>query len=64
MYADASKGNRPSYIKALNGEEATKLYDCFNNKLSEVINTKTGIFGTDMEVELLNDGPITIIIEK
>jgi len=64
LYADASKGNRPSYIKALNGEEATKLYDLFNDKLKEVINTSTGIFGADMEVDLLNDGPITIIIEK
>ena len=64
LYGDASKGNRPSYIKALKGEESIKLYDYFNQKLSEVIHTETGIFGEDMEVNLLNDGPITIIIEK
>ena len=64
LYGDASKGNRPSYIKALKGEESIKLYDYFNQKLSEVIHTETGIFGEDMEVSLLNDGPITIIIEK
>ena len=64
LYGDASKGNRPSYIKALKGEEATKLYDYFNEKLKNVIHTETGIFGAEMEVNLLNDGPITIIIEK
>ena len=64
LYGDASKGNRPSYINALKGEEAIKLYDYFNSKLSEEVNTETGIFGAEMEVKLLNDGPITIIIEK
>ena len=64
LYGDASKGNRPSYIKALKGEEAIKLYDLFNKKLNEIINTKTGIFGAEMQVESINDGPVTIIIEK
>ena len=64
LYGDASKGNRPSYIKALKGEESSKLYDIFNEKLKEVIHTEEGIFGEDMEVSLLNDGPTTIIIEK
>lgn len=64
LYGDASKGNRPSYIKALKGEEAIKLYDLFNKKLNETIKTKTGIFGADMKVESINDGPVTIIIEK
>ena len=64
LYGDASKGNRPSYIKALKGEEAIKLYDLFNKKLNEIIKTKTGIFGADMQVESINDGPVTIIIEK
>ena len=64
LYGDASKGNRPSYIKALKGEEATKLYDLFNKKLNQIIKTKTGIFGADMQVESINDGPVTIIIEK
>lgn len=64
LYGDASKGNRPSYIKALKGEEAIKLYDLFNKKLNEIIKTKTGIFGADMQVESINNGPVTIIIEK
>ena len=64
LYADTKKGNRPSYIKALKGELSTKLYDEFNNKLNEHINTKTGIFGAEMEVSLINDGPVTIIIDS
>ena len=64
LYADTKKGNRPSYIKALNGEEATKLYDLFNEKLSELVHVETGIFGAEMEVSLINDGPITIMLEK
>ena len=64
LYADTKKGNRPSYIKALKGEVSIKLYDEFNNKLNELILTKTGIFGADMKVELINDGPTTIIIDS
>ena len=64
LYGDASKGNRPSYIKSLNGEEAIKLYDYFNTELSKVIHVEKGIFGADMKVNLLNDGPITILLEK
>ena len=64
LYADTKKGNRPSYIKALNGEKAIKLYDEFNEKLSDYINVETGIFGADMKVNILNDGPITILLEK
>ena len=64
LYGDSSKGNRPSYVNALKGEESIKLYEIFNNKLSEVIHTETGIFGADMKVNLLNDGPVTILLEK
>lgn len=64
LYGDATKGNRPSYINALNGEEAVKLYDLFNEKLKKHIKVETGIFGADMKVSLLNDGPVTIILEK
>lgn len=64
LYADTKKGNRPSYINALNGNIATKLYDEFNNKLKSFVNTKTGIFGSDMQVSLINDGPVTIIIDS
>lgn len=64
LYADTKKGNRPSYIKALNGEKAVKLYNEFNEKLSDYIHVETGIFGADMKVNILNDGPITILLEK
>ncbi len=64
LYADTKKGNRPSYINALGGEEATKLYDEFNKKLSEYIKVETGIFGADMKVSITNDGPVTILLES
>lgn len=63
LYADTKKGNRPSYMKALNGEEAIKLYEEFNQKLKEQVNVATGIFGAEMEVAITNDGPITISLE-
>lgn len=64
LYADSRKGRRPSYINALNGEEASKLYDEFNNKLKTYIHVETGVFGADMKVSLINDGPVTIMLEK
>lgn len=64
LYGDATNGNRPSYTKALNGTEAIHLYEEFNNKMNSYIPTKTGIFGADMKVELINNGPTTIILEK
>lgn len=65
LYADASKGRRPSYVGALSGNDATKLYDKFNELLKEKVEcVETGIFGADMQVELINDGPITIMLEK
>ena len=64
LYADTKKGNRPSYIKALNGEDAIKLYNKFNEELNKIVPTNTGIFGADMEVNITNDGPITIIIDS
>lgn len=64
LYAITKNGNRPSYIKALNGTLSKPLYEEFNEKLKEHIKTKTGIFGADMKVELINDGPITIIIDS
>ena len=64
LYGDTSKGNRPSYIKALNGECAIKLYDKFNEKLKEYVLVETGVFGADMQVSLVNMGPTTIILEK
>ena len=64
LYADTRKGNRPSYINALGGEQAEPLYNAFNKKLAEHINVATGIFGAEMLVNIENDGPITIIIER
>ena len=64
LYADTKKGNRPSYINAMGGENATKLYDEFNEKLSEFVKVEKGVFGADMKVSITNDGPVTIILES
>ena len=64
LYGDAKKGARPSYINAMGGEDATKMYDLFNKKLKEHIKVEEGIFGADMFVSLTNNGPFTIILEK
>ena len=65
LYADTKKGRRPSYVKALGGESAIKLYDEFNNMLKENnINVQTGKFGADMKVRFTNDGPVTIILDS
>lgn len=65
LYGDASKGRRPSYVNALNGSLAKPLYDKFNEELRKYgVEVETGIFGADMKVELINDGPITIMLER
>ena len=64
LYADTKKGNRPSYMRAMNGQSARKLYETFNDKLRSSINVETGMFGSDMSVSITNDGPVTIIIES
>ncbi|MFT6959167.1 MAG: D-tyrosyl-tRNA(Tyr) deacylase [Polaribacter sp.] len=66
LQASTKKGNRPSYLKAANSETAIPLYENFVQTLEKEIGKKvqTGEFGADMEVELLNDGPITIIIDS
>ena len=64
LYADTKKGNRPSYINAMNGEEALKLYNLFNEELSKYIKVETGVFGADMDISLTNSGPVTIILER
>lgn len=64
LYANSKKGNRPSYINALNGEKAISLYEEFNNKLSRYICVETGKFGADMLVDIKNDGPVTIMLER
>lgn len=64
LYADTRKGNRPSYINSMNHIDAEKLYNEFNQKLSKYITVETGIFRSDMRVNITNDGPITIILER
>lgn len=64
LLADTKKGNRPSYVKAMKGEQAIVLYNEFNRILSEQVLVQTGKFGADMQVSILNDGPITIIMDS
>ena len=64
LYADTTKGNRPSYMKAMRGEKAKLLYEYFNKVLSEYVPTKAGIFGADMSITLTNMGPTTIMLER
>lgn len=64
LYADASKGNRPSYIKALGGTESKSLWESFNEELKKYSPTETGIFGADMQITAEHDGPINIIIDS
>ena len=64
LYADTKKGNRPSYVDALNGEESSILYDSFNEELRKYVEVETGKFGADMIVNITNIGPTTIMLER
>lgn len=64
LEADTTKGNRPSYQNAMKGNEAKELYEYFNTLLKEHLNLETGVFGAEMEVNINNDGPVTIILES
>lgn len=65
LYADSRKGRRPSFIEAAPPAVSSPLYDQFNEILKEAgIHVETGIFGADMKVSLLNDGPVTIILDS
>ncbi len=65
LFADTSKGNRPSFIKAGSQDKAKKLYDYFINKLRELgIQTESGSFGEYMQIDAQLDGPVTILIEE
>jgi D-tyrosyl-tRNA(Tyr) deacylase len=65
LHAKTKKGNRPSYMKAANPEKSIPLYEQFKKNLSVAIDTQvqSGEFGADMKVSLVNDGPVTIIID-
>ena len=64
LYADTKKGNRPSFSKAAPGDVAIEMFEQFNGLLRETgIPVETGQFGADMKVELLNDGPVTILLD-
>jgi D-aminoacyl-tRNA deacylase len=65
LHAKTKKGNRPSYIKAARSEQAIPLYGLFIERLTELLGkeVKTGEFGAMMQIELVNDGPVTIIID-
>lgn len=65
LYADTKKGNRPSFSKAAPGDVALEMFEQFNGLLRETgIPVETGQFGADMKVELLNDGPVTILLDS
>ena len=63
LYGDATKGNRPSYIKAMKGDKAIVLYEKFNAELNKYVESLPGVFGADMEVSITNSGPVTILLE-
>ncbi len=65
LYADCKKGRRPSFIDAARPETASPLYDYFNEALvAQGIKVEKGVFGADMKVSLINDGPITIVLDS
>lgn len=64
LYADCKKGNRPSYIAAMNNHEAIHFYELFNEELRKYVEVETGEFGADMDVSITNIGPTTIWIER
>ena len=65
LYADASKGRRPCFEKAAEPEKAAPLYDLFVKELGQYgLRVKTGVFAADMQVELVNDGPVTIWLDS
>ncbi len=65
LYADCRKGNRPSFTGAGNPSHASRLYDYFNEYLRGLgVRVETGVFGADMKIALVNDGPVTIVLDS
>jgi len=65
LYGDCRKGRRPSFVQALEPDEAKRLVDYVAKRISERgIQVRTGVFGADMKVELVNDGPVTLLLDS
>ncbi len=64
LHANTKKGNRPSFIKAARPEKAILLYEIFIESCQNILHTKSGIFGAEMKVALINDGPVTIWLDS
>ena len=63
LFADTKKGNRPSFTGAAKPDMAEAFYQEFNQELAKEVSVEAGVFGADMQVELVNDGPVTIILD-
>ena len=65
LYANCEKGNRPSFVEAMEPKKANEIYEYFVEKCKEKVRkVEKGVFGAHMKVSLLNDGPVTIVLEK
>ena len=64
LLANYKKGNRPDYMNGAKPDEAHRLYEYFCSHISQLVPTEKGVFGADMKVELLNDGPVTIVMDS
>lgn len=64
LYGNAQKGRRPDFVQAEGYERSKELYNCFVERLKSKVKTETGVFGADMKLSLMNDGPVTLIIES
>lgn len=65
LYGDSRKGRRPNFMEAAKPEQANRLYEYFNDKLRSCgVRVETGVFGAMMEVELVNDGPVTLLLDS